>query len=69
MKTPRDPLADIRPLQDSGLMRRGEMAFADWVKAGMITLPPPAAVVEDQGFTLRNYGTKWRFARLGEQDR
>ena len=65
-KSKAEIIAEQRPMQDDGSVKRGEMAYADWVKAGMITLPPRAAVVEDQGFTLRNYGTKWRFARLGE---
>lgn len=68
-KSKAESIADQRPMQDDGSVKRGEMAYADWVKAGMITLPLPTQVIEDEGLTLRNYGSRWRFVRCGVYDR
>ena len=44
--------------------KRGADEFARWVADGRMVLPPQPAPVEDEGLTLRNYGTRWKFANM-----
>ncbi len=44
--------------------KRGADEFARWVADGRMVLEPPEPVVEDEGLTLRNYGTRWKFANM-----
>ena len=50
--------------RDPQFTHHGELLFNDWLQAGMMIMPPPPAppVEDENALTLRNYGTRWRFA-------
>ena len=47
--------------------KRGEEEFARWVADGRMVLKPEPAPIEDEGLTLRNYGTRWKFANMSRE--
>ena len=44
--------------------KRGADEFARWVADGRMVLEQPEPAIEDEGLTLRNYGTRWKFANM-----
>ena len=67
MKRPPDFYTRKNTQLDRQITDHGEFLFGRWVAAGMITLPKPPKPVEDEGLTLRTYGTRWKFANMQQR--